>query len=112
MGGSSGGSSSEQMMKMFLASQAPPKGPYGDRPDARSLVDNVLTKDGDMGGPSYNRDMGRIIGWSPDGKLMTTKTHPELSILAPRRNRSGGYQGGGDVGGNPDGGRADGAGNE
>lgn len=44
------------------------------------------------GGEMYNPELGDVVGWDPDGNLMTTKTHPWLKGLV--RNDTV-YSGGG-----------------
>jgi hypothetical protein len=65
---------------------------------------------GPGGSPEYNPEIGEVLGFGPDGQVMTSKTHPYLAGFVGKGR--GLWSGGGDAGGNPDGGRSDGSGEE
>ena len=68
--------------------------PYGDW-DGKSVV----YKQTGPGQQEYETEkMGDIIGWSPDGSIMTTKTHPQLSWLVNNKRGEDGGDDGGDGG--------------
>lgn len=61
-----------------------------------------ITIDDSFDGPRYNEDIGEVLGFDPNGQIMTTKTHPYLRGLVRGRGVPGMSSGAG--GQNSDGG--------